>query len=123
MCMVVCGRRRRTIVLEADRIGAGSTAASLGLIREDFDASFQDTAARHGLRAAQNALAGTAPGVARLCGRHPAPRYPLRSRCRRICCTSFAGTPDAVKRLRREYDARRAAGFDHIVDDRGRAVA
>src|SRR5262245_59451794 len=48
----------KTIVLEADRIGAGSTAGSLGIIREDFDASFQDTAARHGLRAARTIWQG-----------------------------------------------------------------
>src|SRR5262245_46155183 len=43
----------KTVLLEADRLGTGATAGSLGLIREDFDASFQDTASAHGLRAAR----------------------------------------------------------------------
>src|SRR5213595_3928501 len=43
----------KAIVLEADAIGAMTTARSLGIGREDFDASFQQTAAAHGLRAAR----------------------------------------------------------------------
>ena len=49
---------RSVVLLEADRIGAGSTASSPGLIREDFDASFQDTANTHGLRAARTLWQG-----------------------------------------------------------------
>ena len=48
----------KVVVLEADRVGAASTAASAGLIREDFDASFQDTASAHGLRAARTLWQG-----------------------------------------------------------------
>src|SRR5206468_15385 len=44
----------RVTLVEADRIGAGATAGSAGLLRQDFDASFQETAARHGLRAARH---------------------------------------------------------------------
>ena len=48
----------KVVLLEADRIGGGGTAASTGLIREDFDASFQETSAAHGLRAARTLWQG-----------------------------------------------------------------
>ena len=102
----------KTIVLEADRIGAGSTAGSLGIIREDFDASFQDTAARHGLRAARTIWQGLrrasldfAAAIRRLNLRCDLVQQDLLHVVRRDA--------EPVKRLRREYDARRAAGFDH----------
>src|SRR5262245_5196271 len=43
----------KCVVIEADRIGGGATAGSVGLIREDFDASFARSASAHGLRAAR----------------------------------------------------------------------
>src|SRR5688500_9360214 len=43
----------KVTLLEAAGIGASVTARSSGLIREDFDASFQETASAHGLRAAR----------------------------------------------------------------------
>src|SRR5258708_15793435 len=42
----------KVILLEKDRIGAGATAGSAGLLRQDLDASFQGSAAAHGLQAA-----------------------------------------------------------------------
>jgi glycine/D-amino acid oxidase-like deaminating enzyme len=102
----------KTIVLEADRVGGGNTAASTGLIREDFDASFQETAARHGLRAARTLWQGLrrasldfAAAIRRLNLRCDLVQQDLLHIVRRDA--------DAVKRLRREYEARRAAGFDH----------
>src|SRR2546423_9606619 len=44
----------RSILLEAGRIGSGATAASAGLLRQDFDASFQATVGQHGLRAGRH---------------------------------------------------------------------
>lgn len=102
----------KTALLEADRIGGSATAGSIGLVREDFDASFQETAAAHGLRAARTLWQGMrrasldfAAAVRRLnikCDLAPRDLLHIVPR--------DAG---AVKRLRREYDARRAAGFDH----------
>ncbi len=102
----------KTVVLEAERVGAGATAASPGLIREDFDASFQSTAAAHGLRAARAMWQGMrrasldfAASMRRLDIRCDlAPQDLLRVAAR---------DAEAVKRLKREYDARRQAGFDH----------
>src|SRR5262245_2179550 len=42
------------VLVEADRIGGGATAGALGLVREDFDASFQATSNAYGLRAARS---------------------------------------------------------------------
>ena len=103
---------RSVVLLEADRIGAGSTASSPGLIREDFDASFQDTANAHGLRTARALWQGL---------RRASLDFAAALRRYDIKCDlmpqdllyAVRREPDAIKVLRREYDARRAAGFDH----------
>jgi glycine/D-amino acid oxidase-like deaminating enzyme len=102
----------RIVLLEADRIGAGATAAALGLVREDFDGSFQQTAATYGLRAArmmwQSLRRGSLDFAAAL------RRYEIR--CDLTTQDLLHVAPrdaDAIRRLRREYDARRQAGFDH----------
>jgi glycine/D-amino acid oxidase-like deaminating enzyme len=43
----------KVVLLEAEAIGGGATARGSGLVREDFDASFQETAGLHGLRSAR----------------------------------------------------------------------
>jgi glycine/D-amino acid oxidase-like deaminating enzyme len=102
----------RTVVLEADRVGGGSTAASIGLIREDFDASFEDTAGANGLRAARTLWQGL---------RRASLDFAAAIKRQNIRCDLMPQDlvrvvrrdADAVRRLRREYEARRAAGFDH----------
>jgi glycine/D-amino acid oxidase-like deaminating enzyme len=106
-------------VLEADRIGAGSTAGAIGLIREDFDGSFQQAASAYGLRASRllwqdlrRASLDLAAAVRR-----------LRIRCDLAPTDLIHFTPrdaDAVRRLRREYQARRDAGLDHTWMTAGR---
>jgi glycine/D-amino acid oxidase-like deaminating enzyme len=100
------------IVLEADRLGACATAGAPGLLREDFDASFRDTASAHGLRAARTLWQGMrrasldfAAALRRLQIRCDLAPVDLLRIARR--------QPDEVARLRREYQARRDAGFDH----------
>src|SRR5687767_4861815 len=44
----------KVVLLEADRLGGGATAASAGLLRQDLDASFQDSVSRHGVRTARH---------------------------------------------------------------------
>jgi glycine/D-amino acid oxidase-like deaminating enzyme len=100
------------VVLEADRVGGGATAGAPGLVREDFDASFQATASAHGLRAARTLWQGMrrasldfAAAVRRLelrCDLSPADLLQLVRR-----------SPQEATRLRREYQARREAGFEH----------
>ena len=87
--------------------------AAPGLVREDFDASFQATASAHGLRAARVAVAGDAARVAGFRRRAAALRDPVRSRAAGSPAASRRATPTPSRRLRREYDARREAGFDH----------
>lgn len=48
----------RVALLEADRIGAGATAGSAGLLRQDLDASFQASAAQHGVKTARHVWQG-----------------------------------------------------------------
>jgi glycine/D-amino acid oxidase-like deaminating enzyme len=102
----------KVILLEAGRVGAGSTAGSPGLIREAFDASFQETAAAHGLRAARHLWQGIhrasldfSAAIRRLDLRCDWAPQDLLHVARR--------EPESVKRLRREYEARRQAGLDH----------
>jgi glycine/D-amino acid oxidase-like deaminating enzyme len=102
----------KTVLLEADRLGSGATAGSLGLIREDFDASFQDTASAHGLRAARLLWQGLrrasldfAAAIRRLEIRCDLAPQDLLRVARR--------DSERVKRLKREYASRREAGFDH----------
>jgi glycine/D-amino acid oxidase-like deaminating enzyme len=102
----------KTILLESGRIGAGSTAGSSGLIREDFDGSFQATADAHGLRAARalwqglrRAALDVAATIRRLeirCDLTPQDLLQISGR-----------DAESVKRLRREYQARRDAGLEH----------
>jgi glycine/D-amino acid oxidase-like deaminating enzyme len=102
----------KAVLLEADRIGTGATAGSMGVIREDFDASFQDTASAHGLRAARALW----QGLRRASLDMAAAIRRLGIRCDLAAQDLIHFAPrdaDAIKRLRREYDARRQAGFDH----------
>jgi glycine/D-amino acid oxidase-like deaminating enzyme len=102
----------RTILLEADRIGTEATAGSAGLIREDFDASFQETASTYGLRAARSLWQGL---------RRASLEFAAAIRRQNIRCDLMPQDllqiarrdAEAVKRLRREYEARREAGFEH----------
>jgi glycine/D-amino acid oxidase-like deaminating enzyme len=102
----------KTVLLEADRLGAGASAGSLGLIREDFDGSFQATAAAHGLRAARTLWRGQ---------RRASLDFAAAIRRSNIRCDLapqdvlhvVRREAEAVKQLKREYGARREAGFDH----------
>jgi glycine/D-amino acid oxidase-like deaminating enzyme len=102
----------KVVLLESEAVGAGSTAGTAGLVREDFDASFMSTSSAHGLRAARQLWQGLrrasldfAAAIRRLgirCDLEPQDilRITLRDQ-------------EAVGLLRREYQARRDAGFDH----------
>lgn len=102
----------KVVVLEAQRVGSGATMASVGLIREEFDASFQSAVATQGLRASRlmwqtlrRASLDFASSLRRLGIKCDLAQEDLLTLARR--------DPDAVKRLRREYQARRDAGLDH----------
>ncbi len=102
----------KVVLLEADAIGASATARSSGLIREDFDGSFQAAAAAHGLRAARSLW--QAMHRASLDFAAALRRFDIRCDLAPQELLHFAsGGADAGRLLRREYQARRDAGFDH----------
>jgi gamma-glutamylputrescine oxidase len=101
----------RVVLLEADRIGAGGTAGSPGLLRQSFHASFQESAARHGLRAARHLWQGFRRAALDLSA--ALRRYEIRcDLAPQDHLYLTRGGDEAARRLRREYRARRDAGLD-----------
>ena len=102
----------RTVLLEAETLGSGGTAESVGVIREDFDASFRENVQAHGLRASRTmwltmrrAALDMAAALRRLeirCDLAPA----------EFLTIARAGS-DTSRGLSREYQARRDAGLEH----------
>jgi glycine/D-amino acid oxidase-like deaminating enzyme len=102
----------KVALVEADAIGGGATAASPGIIREDFDQSFHATAGTHGLRTARLLW----QGLHRASLDFPAALRRLDARCDLAPAEMIQFTrreTDAATRLRREYQSRRDAGLDH----------
>ena len=99
------------ILLEADRIGAGATASSPGLLRQDLDASFAASVQQHGLRVARHVWQGFRR--ASLDFGAALRRFDVRAELapQDLIFLTRDGA-DAAKRLRKEYQARRDAGVD-----------
>ena len=101
----------KVVLLEADRIGAGATAASAGLLRQDLDASFAESAAQHGLRTARHvwqsfrrAALDFSTALKRLGVRADLMPQDMLFLTR--------GSAEAARGLHREYQARRDAGVE-----------
>ena len=102
----------KVVLLEAETIGAGATAGGPGLIREDFDASFQATASSHGLRAARSLWQTM---------RRASLDFPAALRRSDVRCDLAAEDllviarrdPQLTRLLQREYQTRRDGGLDH----------
>jgi glycine/D-amino acid oxidase-like deaminating enzyme len=98
------------VLLEADTVCAGATGGAIGLIREDADASFMAHASAHGLRAARamwQALRRASldfPSALRRIG--------IKSEAVPQDLLTVPGLAGDLRLLRREYDARRAAGLE-----------
>jgi glycine/D-amino acid oxidase-like deaminating enzyme len=110
--VALAAARVPVVVVEADRIGGGATGGSPGLIREDFDGSFRETAERYGVRAARTLW----EGLRRASLEFPAALRRFGINCELVPQDLLNLAParsDIVRLLRRDYDARRAAGFDH----------
>jgi glycine/D-amino acid oxidase-like deaminating enzyme len=101
----------KVVLLEAATIGASATARSSGLIREDFDASFRETAAAHGLRAGRSLW--QAMRRASLDFASALRRFGIRCDLTPQDLLHFSRSSDAGRLLRREYQARRDAGLEH----------
>ena len=98
----------KVVLIEADRIGAGETARSAGLVRQDLDASFQETAALHGLRTARHVWQGFRRAA--LDFGAALRRFGIRSELAPQDVLSFTRDGSAAaRRLQKEYQARRDA--------------
>lgn len=109
---VLAAARIPVVLLEADRVGAGATAGAAGLVREDFDHSFSATTAAYGLRAARSLW----ESMRRASLECPAGLRRLGIKCDlnpEDLLTLAAPDTNAARRARREYEARREAGFSH----------
>jgi glycine/D-amino acid oxidase-like deaminating enzyme len=100
---------KRPLVIDADRLGLGSAGRSAGLLLPDPGVSFRDTVSAHGLRAARQVFEGyrkaAFDGAATL--------RRLNIRCDLLSCDDvLVGIRDGEKALRREHDARDAAGLE-----------
>jgi gamma-glutamylputrescine oxidase len=98
-------------LLEAEAIGAGTTAGSPGIVRQGFDASFERTARAHGIRTARamwQVLRRTSLDFAATLRRQGIDCDLLPVELLRI---SLAGD-EASRSLRREYQSRRDAGIE-----------
>lgn len=110
----------KVILLEADRIGAGATAGSAGLVRQDLDASFHASAAEHGLKTARHVWQGFrrasldfSAALRRLGIRADLAPQDLLLFARDGGATLPAvASAEAGRRLQREYKARRESGLD-----------
>ena len=102
----------RTVLLEADTLGSGGTAESVGVIREDFDASFRESCQIHGLRASRTmwqTMRRAALDMAAALRR-------LEIRCDLVpseFLTIARAGSETSRVLSREYQSRRDAGLEH----------
>lgn len=101
----------KVVLVEADRIGGGATAASAGLLRQDFDASFVETTDRHGLRTARHLWQGFRRASLDL--GTALRRYGVRGDLVAQDLLLFTRDgAEAGRRLPREYQARRTAAVE-----------
>lgn len=101
----------KVLLLEADRIGAGSTAGSAGLLRQDLDASFQASSAAHGVKTARHVWGGFRRASLELAAalRRLGIRADLAPQDLLLFSRDGA---ESARRLQGEYKARRAAGLE-----------
>lgn len=101
----------KVVLLEADKIGAGATAGSAGLLRQDLDASFQASAAEHGLKTARHVWQGFRR--ASLDFAATLRRLGIRADLARQDVLLFSRDgAESGRHLQREYQARRDGGLE-----------
>ncbi|MDA1183635.1 MAG: FAD-dependent oxidoreductase [Acidobacteria bacterium] len=97
-----------TVVLEATRIGQGSTARGAGLLSTEPGPLFRDIVAAHGLRDARRIFESWRRGSAEGASLLRRLRIPCQLSARD---TVVMARDEDARLLRREFDAREAAGF------------
>jgi glycine/D-amino acid oxidase-like deaminating enzyme len=111
----------KVVVIEADRIGAGATAGSAGLLRQDLDASFHASVSAHGVRTARHVWQGFRR--ASLDFAAALRRLHIRADLAPQDLLYFTRDgSESARQLQREYKARRDAGLEGSWLT-GRAVA
>ncbi|HEU4687790.1 MAG TPA: FAD-dependent oxidoreductase, partial [Vicinamibacterales bacterium] len=100
-----------SVVLEADVVGGGYAGGGLGVVREGFAGSFQQASASHGLRVTRavwdSMRRGSLDFAAAL------RRYGIKcDLAPQDVITIAPPTPEGGRLLRREYEARHAAGIE-----------
>jgi glycine/D-amino acid oxidase-like deaminating enzyme len=101
----------KVTLLEADRIGAGATAGSAGLLRQDLDASFAAAAAGHGVRTARHVWQGFRR--ASLDFAAALRRLGIRAELSPQDLLFFSRDgAESARGLQREYKARRSGGLE-----------
>ena len=98
------------VLLEAERIGAGATAASPGLLTQAPDASFVDSVAQHGVRTSRHVWQSFRR--ASLDFSAALRRAGIRADAVTQDLIVVARDPDAARRLQKEATARREAGLE-----------
>lgn len=102
----------RVVLLEADRLGHGAASRGSGLVREDFEASFERSVAAHGLAASRTMW--QAQRRAGLDFAAVLRRLGIRCDLAPAALLDVAPPdPEAARRLKRELAARRQAGLPH----------
>jgi glycine/D-amino acid oxidase-like deaminating enzyme len=101
----------KCVLLEADRVGSGSTARSSGLLRPDPGASFRETVGRYGLRDARALWQNTRRASLEMAA--VMRRLSIRCDPSALDALTFArAAREAERPLRREYEAQREAGLE-----------
>lgn len=109
--LALASARMPVVLVEAGRLGSGATGGDSGLVRQELDVPFGATAGAIGLRAARSAWQAMRRSALDL----QAVLRRLRVKCDLAPqdVLHVTGADDAsLRRLRREHDARRAAGLE-----------
>jgi glycine/D-amino acid oxidase-like deaminating enzyme len=99
----------KTVVLEADRVGAGASGRSAGLLLPEPGPMFRDVVQAHGLRAARQVFG--AWRRASLDAAATLKRLNIRCGLQPIVSVTSATAGETGRVLRREHDARESAGI------------
>ncbi len=101
----------KVVLLESDRIGAGATAASAGLLRQDLDASFQAAVSAHGTRTARHVWQGFRRASLEFAAALRRLRIQADLAPQDLIYFTREGA-ESARHMQRDYAARRDAGFD-----------
>ena len=100
----------KVALFEANQVGQGSTGASTAMLMQEADVDFQDLTKLYGLRAARQIWQMTRRATFDLVA--TLRRLNIQCQLQPQDSIYFGADPEAGRRLRREYEARRAAGLE-----------